>query len=272
MSNKYVIDYELMQDIMKLPRDTLEIHPGAPLAFGDTPEIIGSALSTAQSNGYREGAEQLYRALWGALQELGNRTNYDYCFYNWPDGICYPEYHMGISSAKNMFRGCKASNLRESLRDRLHTNNCKDFYYMFCEAKTSALPQIIIPYGVNLKVFDGAFSWCSNLVSAEIVFNEGEGTYPSSMFNGSSKLKDIDVSGIIANGGLSFYSQQSLSKQTIIDIIHILADYTSGLSITFSRNAVNKAFETASNKWNGTSSTEWLNLVNSKPNWTIALA
>ena len=51
-----------------------------------------------------------------------------------------------------------------------------------------------------------------------------------------------------------------------------LTDTASGKTITFSKTAVNKAFETSAGANDGSTSAEWLALVGTKPNWTISLA
>ena len=62
-----------------------------------------------------------------------------------------------------------------------------------------------------------------------------------------------------------------LDKESLTSIINCLSDSTSGLTVTLSLTAVNKAFEITNGADNGSNSTEWLNLVNTRSNWTISL-
>ena len=51
-----------------------------------------------------------------------------------------------------------------------------------------------------------------------------------------------------------------------------LSTTTTGLTVTFSKTAVDKAFETAEGANDGSTSPEWLALVATRPNWGIGLA
>lgn len=83
----------------------------------------------------------------------------------------------------------------------------------------------------------------------------------SNAFAGCSALENITVSGS-TQISLAFNSCTKLNKASIESIINALSDTTSGLTVTFSKAAVNNAFTTE----------EWESLEAAKPNWTIALA
>ena len=177
---------------------------------------------------------------------------------------------MNVSSANQMFRNCRVSDLKSCIGDKLNTRNCQNFYYMFFGCKSSTTPSIVIPAGLKLAALEDMLSGCSKLVSAEIEFNDGVGTYPY-MFRWSPNLKELEASGRISNDGLHLGDCYLLSKRSIKNVIGILADDTEGLSITFATNAIKKSFETYKDAWDGLTSKEWLDLVASKPNWTIIL-
>lgn len=63
-----------------------------------------------------------------------------------------------------------------------------------------------------------------------------------------------------------------LSKESLESIVNSLSSETSGLTLILKLQAVNKAFETSEGANDGSNSTEWQTLVNTKPNWTINLA
>ena len=97
-------------------------------------------------------------------------------------------------------------------------------------------------------------------------------TFAANMFSYNSRLEYIGFEGVIAQGGLDVSSCVILDKESHIKLVNILSDTTSGLSVTVSDVAVNKAFETSAGENDGSSSAEWTALINSKPNWTIKLA
>lgn len=73
--------------------------------------------------------------------------------------------------------------------------------------------------------------------------------------------------------GQSLDAQYSpLCKDSILSVFTALADTATSKSVTFNLNAVNTAFETSEGAADGSESEEWLNLVATKPNWTISLA
>jgi hypothetical protein len=82
---------------------------------------------------------------------------------------------------------------------------------------------------------------------------------------------DLTIEGTI--GQNEFNTQRSpLNKNSITSVINALSKTKSGLTVTFSRNAVNKAFETAEGLADGSTSQAWLDLIAKRNNWTISLA
>lgn len=77
--------------------------------------------------------------------------------------------------------------------------------------------------------------------------------------------------GSVIAASLSFSHSRELSHDSIVSVINALSSVTSGLSVTFSKTAVNKAFETSAGANDGSTSAEWLALVATKINWTISL-
>ena len=63
-----------------------------------------------------------------------------------------------------------------------------------------------------------------------------------------------------------------LSAASIESAISCLSGSASGLTLTLSAAAVNAAFETAEGAGDGSTSTEWAELIATKPNWTFALS
>ena len=62
------------------------------------------------------------------------------------------------------------------------------------------------------------------------------------------------------------------SKETITSFVNGLNGDVTDQTLTLSKTAVNTAFETAEGLADGNTSEEWLNLIATKPNWTITLS
>ena len=100
----------------------------------------------------------------------------------------------------------------------------------------------------------------------KIIINEN--CYFNYWFSKNYALKNLTFEGTISNGGLNV-SWSPLSKASILSVINHLSDTTTGLTVTLRLSAIKKAFETSEGANNGAESSEWLNLVSTKPNWTI---
>jgi hypothetical protein len=86
-----------------------------------------------------------------------------------------------------------------------------------------------------------------------------------------SKLEELEITGVLRGTNISFQWSPNLKHDGIVNIINALSTTTSGLTVTFSKAAVQKAFETSAGANDGNTSAEWLALANTKSNWTISL-
>jgi hypothetical protein len=89
----------------------------------------------------------------------------------------------------------------------------------------------------------------------------------SNCFNNMTMLETLIFEDGSTIGGNGFNVQWStkLSKASITSVVNALSSTTSGLSVTFSKTAVNNAFS------GGSTGAEWTALANTKSNWTINL-
>jgi len=92
----------------------------------------------------------------------------------------------------------------------------------------------------------------------------------NSAFNGCTALESITIKGTI--GKAANFKWCPLTKESILNVVSVLSNTTSGLTVTFNTSAVNTAFETVDGAADGSQSAEWKALVDRKPNWTFALA
>lgn len=95
--------------------------------------------------------------------------------------------------------------------------------------------------------------------------------FQSNTFQNALEITYIGFEGVIAKNGLNVSWSTKLDKESHVKLVNTLSSTTSGLSVTVSQTAVNKAFETSAGANDGSTSQEWLNLIATKSNWTISL-
>lgn len=99
--------------------------------------------------------------------------------------------------------------------------------------------------------------------------------FSSAIYGGTSfatstpVLKEIRFTGVIIQS--MELTSTVLSKDSIVSMMICLSAEVIGKTLTLSKEAVDKAFETSPGAADGSDSAEWQNLVASKPNWTISL-
>ena len=92
----------------------------------------------------------------------------------------------------------------------------------------------------------------------------------ASTFAGCTALAEVRFSGEIR---VNLYMENcvNISKASLLSAFSCFADDVEGLTATFKRNRIDKLFETSDGANDGSTSAEWLALVDTKPNWTISL-
>lgn len=88
-------------------------------------------------------------------------------------------------------------------------------------------------------------------------------------FQNAINLREVRFKGSI-NTVMSM-NNKKLSKNSMLSLVPCLSDEAAGKTLSVSHTAVNAAFETSEGAADGSTSEEWTALVESKPNWTIAL-
>jgi hypothetical protein len=105
----------------------------------------------------------------------------------------------------------------------------------------------------------------------EKIISSEETTWTTTAFNAMGGLVEVYFEGVIAKT-ITFRDCYKLNKASITSVINALSTTTSGLTVTFSKSAVNNAFATAEGAADGSTSAEWTALKNTRTNWNIALA
>ena len=153
-----------------------------------------------------------------------------------------------ITSLSNAFsRIYMNDNFLERLTLNLDTSAVTNLYYF-------------IAYLKALKVIDGQpldFSSVNNTQAC---------------FSGIDSLEEIRFVENSIPKSIIINSATKLSKESITSFVNGLNSDVTEQTLTLSKTAVNTAFETAEGLTDGNTSEEWLNLIATKPNWTITLS
>lgn len=209
--------------------------------------------------------------IWDMVQNFGNRTNYGCAFDRWSGKNFNPKYPMQPTSCESMFNFF-ASGDAETVDLRgvdLDTSKSTSFSYMCNGGKVSAFGAIDTTSASEIKnVFYNARDL--HTVEVFILKEDGSQAAGSNVFRNCGELVNIVIQG---KWGKSISAQYStkLSKDSIFSFVNALLDTATEQTLTLSKTAVNKAFETSEDAKDGSTSAEWSALVATKPNWTISL-
>lgn len=192
------------------------------------------------------GKKAEYDRFWDTYQQNGNRAYYVYAFggEGWNDDTYKPKYPINAPFA-----------------------NTLNYTYIY-----SAITNTVVPISIGGLVtrLSHTFGYCTNLKTIpEITITEN--TAFGDCFTECKNLENITFKGTIGQNGLNLQWSTKLTRNSIVNIISVLSSSTSGLTITLSKPAVNKAFETATGANNGSTSSQWATLIATKSNWTISL-
>lgn len=215
---------------------------------------IAEDMPKVYDAGIAEGRNAEWSDFWDDFQLNGERRNYYYAFFSrwnlgtWSNKTFKPKYPIvadGGANAtadtdvcRNMLYGCYGiTEIKQAIvlrNTRLHSTFA-DVYYL------KAIHDLTLE---NITYAHQPFAQCPTLVS-------------------------LNIKGEIAVNGFSWAECIKLDRDSIVKIIGILSTTTTGLTVTLSATAVNNAFATDGT---GSTSAEWLALVATRSNWTIALA
>lgn len=232
------------------------------------PENMDNAINQV----YEAGKIPAYENCWEAIQKGGTLTDFTHAYENYyNDENFRPIYDISPTNASYMFQSTNITDLKGILERQgvtLDYSNCTNFQSMCMGAKITRFPVLS---AVSAFALVYVFGYCGDLISIDaIVLKDDGSTTFNNTFVGCFKLEEIySITGIIGNNIDLQYSP--LSHDTIARIISHLSDTATSKTLTLSKAAVNKAFETGASSNDGSTSPEWLALVATKQNWTISL-
>lgn len=198
--------------------------------------------------GKAEGGDSFYDAFWDRYQNNGQPANYQYAFgrERFDDSNYNPKYPIVPNSengaGNHIFYG---SNITDTKVPIDLTGVTKD------------------------SGASGMLYYCYYLKTVNmIIVNE---TSPNITVYECGQLRNVTIEGSFARnfdiGGCTV-----LKRDSILSIYNSLSANATGKTCTFSKTAVNKAFETSDGAKDGSTSAEWEAMKAAKSNWTFALA
>jgi hypothetical protein len=218
----------------------IEVVPKLQSKTATTGEIVTAddgyvGLESVDTNPVCEAGKKVF---WDVYQQMGTRQNYANAFRDvgWNDNSYDPQYPLKGRTYTNAFYGSRI------------TDTKVDVY----------IPGTIAGF---------TFGTCENLVTIRKLIVE-EKTSFTMAFDSCTSLENIVIEGTIGQNGFDV-SWSPLSKASLVSIVNALSSTTTGLTVTLRLDAVKKAFETSEGANDGMTSDEWLQLIATKPNWTI---
>ena len=228
---------------------------------------------------YDAGRQAEYDAFWDAYQENGNRIDYSNAFSGsgWTRETFKPKYDIPARSNLYMFFYSSGieGDLDEILREVGITFNtlAGSSNYAFANTKFTALGEVDLSGTRN----NGGQMFANNKylkTIRKLIFAETT-ILAINAFTEASALENITIEGTIACD-IDLHWSTLLTEESITNIINHLSDTTSGKTLTLSATAIYNAFGASPKDWDGDGneegwigSTEWVDLVSTKPNWTI---
>lgn len=227
---------------------------------------------------YEAGKKSAYDAFWDSYQDYGKRASYAYAFAGrgWMQETFKPKYQFGqIVNAIYMFASFGGTNgdldlsqYMSELGLSFDLSKVNSSTHMFSEAYISHVPELNFTGHEILWVFMSN----SNIKTIDKVILRSDGsTKFQAPFQDAKELENVVFEGVIGQNGFDVHWSAKLNKASHISIVNALSATTTGLTVTFSLTAVNKAFETSEGANDGSTSDEWKALIATKSNWTISL-
>lgn len=252
--------------------DGIEVADGTPVS-----EYAGKIEGL-----YESGKQAEYDAMWDAIQNNGNRVNYNRAFSNgnWTKEAFNPKYSIIPTEAEMTFyyfgNSSNPVSVQPDFRECfdakgliLDFSNVQRFSntFQFCYAKGIG----VIDMSNATYSYNTFYNFRAETIE-KLILPKQTSIINGNEFQWCSALKNIEVEGILDCYTNNMYLGSSpLSKNSIISFITALSTSASGKSITFKTDAVKSAFETSTGLKDGDTSQEWLDLIATKPNWTISL-
>lgn len=179
--------------------------------------------------GHEAGDESGRKAIMDAVQNYGDRTNYNYGFMQWNSNAIYPTHDMICSSCLQMFSGVKGElfDLSARLKEcgvKLDTSKCTSFSYTFLNCNSTSIPEIDTR---GASAVEYLCTSTSTVITVDniILRDDGSQTFKE-LFSWSTSIENIKITGVIGKNGFNVSSLSKLTHESLMSIINALQDKT----------------------------------------------
>lgn len=225
-----------------------------------------SAIAENEQKVYDAGKKSQYDKFWDEYQQNGNRKSYNYAFSGagWNDKTYNPKYPIApVGDVSFMYAYNKIKKIGDIDMSKATGNLNQTFRQ---NAELTEIGEIIL--NNSITALSTTFYSNMELVTIKKIKFGTIKTFTNT-FTSNPRLKNIILEGTIA-GNINFGNSKLLSKESIMSIINALSESTSGLTVTFSTDAVNLAFGIDVNDVTTyPEGSEYYILRNKKANWTF---
>lgn len=244
----------------------------------DSVDINLAIIEHNTSEVYEAGKKSQYDEFWDNFQDYGKRTSYisGFAGFGWTKETFKPKYVPITFSGDCWYKSRKmfeyfgvrdydkletnGIDLTPDIVDFSNANNLSNTFY-------GATFRSVTADISNATSFGGMFGGNDGGAIKYITLTTSDKTaafLPSVFSYRRDLIELIFTEGSVIKGTLDVQHSAKLNKRSITSIINALSSATSGTTATFSKTAVNNAF-------GNIESDEWLSLIETKPNWIIAL-
>lgn len=246
-------------------------------------EIIADAVyEKGYADGQAEGGGDYY--IWDDLQSYGARKDYQYACRGWRNlkRTVKPNYDIRPTNIDHMFYATTCSDrfdgnemalsipeLEKERGIKFDTSECTNFQYAFSYAHVSDTGIIDAR---SAKYMSQMYLGSTMVKTTHIILPEndlGANYGIGAAFNYNTGLENVTLEGKLFRSFNISWSTK-LTKASIISIINALLESAEGMSVSFSKTAVNNAFGIdVDDESTFPEGSEYYELRNSKSNWTF---
>lgn len=178
---------------------------------GTATEYKPEEMATGVGEAYEAGQQAEYDRFWDALQQNGNKTNYDCLFYydHWTDETYNPKHPIRCENNTNAGRQVFSGSWQ--------------------------ITDIKVPiYAKNTRLVY-TFQNCNRLKTIPLLYVEGVTDF-NSCFANCDVLENITMAGAV-NKSIGFAQSKLLTEQSVQSVIDVLADLTGQTAQTLTFHA-----------------------------------
>lgn len=226
------------------------------------------------------GKQAEYDAFWDTYQQNGERTDYSNAFVGdgWSNETLRPKHPCKVIIGTNMFANCHFNHNypTDDLIDVSHvTIDMSEATHANSMYNNAMVNEATLICSESMLYMGSAFNKGSrgNVLGMNITLLVPNPNCDWTNAFAYHRVRSLNLlSGtVIGRNGFDVRWAGGLSQANIRSIIAALSPDTSGLTVTLSKVAVDREFETSEGANDGSSSAEWLALVDARPNWSVLL-